>query len=424
MNAYFLSAFFIGALHCVTPATVKWLPNTSFNLPTSFKNGKLPCPKQTVVFPESTINAIEIDSDISISELVLPMEGELLFGNAEVSFGPSIDSNCTDDGNVFYLEKSISSWAQPDVWSSPKFNEATPDAERIPCFEDIVEFPEKAQFSLLLPDQTQRVREIRIAGVTLGHEEQVLDFVSMSYSGPQQFVLNKFGDLGLEVRLENCKSVSGCPCQNEILKVDCSSKFCPKPTCVNPIQPVGHCCKICGGSILFGIDKSFDLLSFEEFVDSIVSSYGKEGLVYHIGRLPDDRVQVVVVDKGEYSGTSAVVINDISHKMEKHSFHETLLSGSPLDEAGVGGRTFVTVLLLVVAFMGTVYLYYYKVPDVRLLRSGVLRYNQRSESVVSLTRRDSGVGVNTGLSRASFRNPLYDSKRQRVIVEESTLEDE
>ncbi|XP_045446434.1 protein amnionless [Melitaea cinxia] len=405
-------------------AKVTWLPNTSFNLPNNFKNGKLPCSKETVIFPETLTSSIRIEADTSVGGFVLPLDGELILTEGSIGFGPARDDNCTRYGNTYYTEKSISLWAHPDVWSSSKFNKATPDAERVPCFDDIVEFPQNTDFTVVLPDNTQKVRGITLNGESFD-TKTFRDYVLSQADQSQQFILNENGDTGVVVERSYCTSPAGCPCQNNALEIDCSTKFCPIPTCVNPVEPVGHCCKICGGVIAFDIDRSFDMTAFKEKVARVIDSYGGS-LIYHVGRLPN-KVQLVVVEKEEYTGTSAEVVNNIAYNLESHIVHQMQISGSPLYKSGLGGKIFISMFFAVALVMVAIYVYYYKLPEVRFpimsrsQPSFFSRFDRRTESVVSLTRRDSVAPM--GLSTdTAFRNPLYDSKR-KYLVEESVSEE-
>ncbi|XP_045524934.1 protein amnionless [Pieris brassicae] len=398
-------------------ANVKWIPNTNFNLPLNFKDGKIPCSKQSVIFPDVLNGFININSEIAVDSLVLPLDGEFVLSDGSIELGAT-DDNCTNSGNVYFLEKSVSSWAQPDVWSSPMFNKATPDAERIPCFDDVVEFPENSVFTVSLPEINQVVRSIRIGGETFD-STSFADFVS----GSEKFIMNQEQETGVIVKYKQCQSRSGCPCQENYLTIDCAAKFCHVPTCVDPIEPLGHCCKICGGVINFKVDQSFDIMTFRELVDNVVESYGKDDLDYHIGKI-GEKIQLVVTNKGEYSETSALVVNDIDRRMEKHwvqGIKEAVISGTPLTKYGMSGKIFISMFFTVVMIFGAIYLYYYKFPEVRIpvLGGPLLSRYGRTDSVVSLTRRDSVMTTRSGISTA-FRNPMYNSKRERVVVAETS----
>ncbi|XP_075971180.1 amnion associated transmembrane protein [Anticarsia gemmatalis] len=412
---------------CTSAATVTWLPNSSFKLPENYKDGKLPCSKQTLVFPELVVGSISI-ADTELTEMILPEEGELILDDILTLGADPAEKNCTD-GNAYYIDKTSSSWNQAGVWYSPSFSEATPDSDRVPCFNDIVKFPSDARITVTLPKETQYVKSLYIGDESFT-TEQFRQRILQQSEQRQQFVLNEFSTTGLEIGKHMTCTDFGCPCQVVPMKIDCSSKFCPKPTCVDPIKPLGFCCEICGGSILFDADKGFDMLSFSEFV----AKYTKDSAQFHIGfaaEIPIRRIQLVVVDKSEYDGSSAEIINSINYNMLDHWYKGPKLasiSGSPISRAGLGVKIFVSMFFAVALSLIALYVYYYKVPEVRIpgmsrVVGGSMfsRFQNRSDSIVSLTRRDSV--VSTARGPTAFRNPLYDSKRGRVQVEETVVED-
>lgn len=414
---------------------VKWLPDKSFSLSSNFRDHKRPCSKQTVVFPETMYETTTIDSDISVSGMVLPKEGSLSI-DATITFGADPDDNCTEGGNTYFIPSSVASWAQVDVWSSPRFNKATPDFERVPCFDDIAEFSPHASFTMNLPDLTQRIKGIKYNSIIFdANTFQRLITLNPTYFKTHylnhEFVLNKFGETGVIIEKKQCKSRAGCPCQEQLQEMDCSLRYCPEPKCVNPIQPIGHCCKICGGYLTVNIDGSFEMSVFKEKVVEIVESYGTNDLIYHIGRLPGNIVQLVIVDKDEYVGNSALAVHAVAVAIGNSYLEaKAVYSGSPLSLSGMEGKISFSMLFLVVLIMGGIYAYYYKMPEIRFplmmhggSRAVISRFNRRTDSVVSLTsRRDSEHPIDTSTGTA-FRNPLYDSKRGRVQVDETLVEE-
>lgn len=406
-------------------ARVTWKPSVTFNLPMNFNDRKLPCSKKTVIFPDEILGDIIIESGTSAAGFVLPENGELFLAEGEIGLGPVEETGC-DAGNVYFSENTMFKWGQPDAWESSRINEATPDAERVPCFDDVVVFPGNSTFTIILPDVTQRVQAIEVGSDTIYNDFK--DYVLRQPNDAQQFILNQYHETGVKLAFTYKQDwQSGYPCQWETLEIDCSTKYCEKPTCFDPIQPIGHCCKICGGAIVFDIDKSFDLVQFQELVEKIVNTFGKTKLVYHVGRLLNDKVQVVVIDKAGYDQTSAKVVSAISYNVERNLKPEMQVSGAPLSKSGFGGKIFISMFFAVVFVMGSIYVYYYKVPQIsypivmgRSQASMFSRFNRRTESVVSLTRRDSGAPI---AGSTAFRNPLYDSKRGRVSVAESVIEE-
>lgn len=416
-----------------SPSVIKWLPNSSFNLPANFKDGKLPCSKNTVIFPKSLSGSVGLESVMDMGALILPNDGEIVLENAVIELGKDLsESNCSD-GNSYYLDKSTSAWTQAGVWSSSKFNDATPDTEKIPCYDDVVEFPANTKYTVRLPNERQVIHGIKIGNDTYS-TQSFRDYIDAQSDQMGQFVLNDYIETGVTVKGDTtCQESFGCPCQTKSPKIDCTVKYCPQPTCVAPIKPEGYCCSFCGGYITFNIDEGFDMISFKELVGKITDMYGNE-LVFHIGFTsitPDRKIQLVIVEKGDYNGNSAEAINIIDNNVANHWYRGEKLaqiSGSPLSKKGLSAKISVSMFFVVVFVLGAIYLYYYKLPTVTFAVGGehawpgamFSRFKNRSDSVVSLTRRDSTAAT----SRTAFRNPLYDSKRQRVLVEETSVEEE
>lgn len=417
---------------------VKWLPDKSFSLANNFRDHRRPCSKQTVIFPQTMYESATIDSDISVSGMVLPKDGSLAI-DATITFGADPNDNCTEEGNTYFMPSSIASWAQVDVWSSPRFNKATPDYERVPCFDDVVEFSTHAEFTLKLPDLTQRIQAIRYGSMLINaaNFQQYLKLFDdntpmlRNINNNKEFILNKFGESGLIFETKQCKSRAGCPCQEQLQEMDCSLRYCPVPKCMNPIQPIGHCCKICGGYLTINTDGTFEMMPFKEKVEEIVESYGKNDLVYHLGKLPGNKVQLVVVDKDEYTGNSALAVHAVEVAIgNSYLKANAVYSGSPLSLSGMGAKISFSMFFLVILIMGAIFAYYYKMPEMRFpliihggSRAVISRFNRRTDSVVSLTsRRDSDTAIGTS-SGTAFRNPLYDSKRGRVQVDATLIEE-
>ncbi|KAJ8731727.1 hypothetical protein PYW08_014457 [Mythimna loreyi] len=414
----------------ISAATVKWLPNSSFQLPDNFEDKKLPCSKQIVVFPQSLTGSIIIAPETEVSGFILPENGELILEGL-INFGDNhAETNCTEE-NAYYLDKSVKAWNQTGVWSSPKFNKATPDSDRVPCFNDVVEFPENTKFTVILPKMTQYVKEIKVGSISYHSSVGFLIYgvILRPVDDQQQFVLNSYMTTNIKINKPVHCSQFGCACQPIPMSIDCASKFCPKAPCVHPVKPLGFCCKICGGYILFDPDETFDMKAFEDLVKDTVNGYDKNRIEYYVGFSPEiefRRIQLVVVDKEEYEGLSAEITNSISYNLQNHwvKGHKIAqISGSPISKASLGGKMFVSMIFAVILTFGTLYVYYYQIVDLRFsILSGRMpdnifsRLERRSESVVSLTRRDS---MTSSRSSTGFRNPLYNSKRGRVQVVES-----
>lgn len=413
---------------------VIWLPNKSIKLPQNFKDGQLPCSGQNIIFPDSVEEGVLI-SGLSISGLILPIDGEIVLEEEGILFGADPKDNCTKTGYTTYIDDALGSWAQPDAWSTPRFNKATPDAERVPCYDDNVIFPNGSQFTIQLPDRPQKVRLLLINGHATSGTEIEDNINSLTSDQSQQFILSLPGMLktGLDDRPFGCPStLHDCPCQEYELDINCELKYCPPPKCSYPIKPIGHCCELCGASMVINVTKDFNTKSFKKSVKDLIDSYGDDKFEYHVGLLPQpyigavqpERVQVVVMDKGEYTGVCKEVITEINYMMSKDYVkgHVLLLSGNPSSQSGTGGKIVGFVFFIVVLGMGGLFAYYYRssmlnLTDIRggMTRGMISRLRQRTESVISLARRDSTVSTATTTGTA-FRNPMYSSMRERVQV--------
>ncbi|XP_063532023.1 protein amnionless [Cydia strobilella] len=433
MTVLILSAVFA----LTSSAKVTWQPNTNFNIASNFADGKLPCSKETVIFSETIQGSVRIQGDTAAQEFILPETGDILL-DGTLFIGANDKDQCLE-GNKYFIDKTVSSWADPDVWSSPLYNEATPDAERVPCIGDTVDFPVNTTFAIKLPELTQTVKKVIVSG--LNYNLYSLLHHIMHQDDSQQFYVNSIRGIGIRIKEDGCRSpIKGCPCQEYPLKIECDLKFCPVPQCLYPIKPIGFCCKICGGAISFEREQNFNLMELKDMVERVVASYSDDNIVYHIGIVEGNKVQLVVTEKYEYKGQSAMAAHDVNGQILKgwsSGVQAVSLSGGPLSDANYGLKIAFSMLFVVILVFGVLYAYYYKIPVPRIhlptipsfgrgSTAGLLsRFDRRTESIVSLTRRDSTVTVasSAGVGTA-FRNPLYSSKRGRVDVVESEVDND
>ncbi|XP_053603146.1 protein amnionless [Plodia interpunctella] len=444
------SVLFLFFIHLSTPSNVTWMKNAVFNSPENFESGKIPCSKETVLFSDYLQAPIKISGNVSINEIILPNDGEFFLDDVLIQLGEDPEEKCEGNRIVKFKDISYNSWEDPDVWYSEKFNEATPDAERVPCHEDTVVIPEIRydQTSIDLPRVTQYIKKMIFNNYEISYKTRFL-VINNRYNG-----IFVGGDDARTLSFVDtkCLSKAGCPCQINMPQINCYKKICQEPKCLNPIQPPGHCCKICGGGIIFETTPSFNMATFTENIEDIINSYGSDVLAYHVAKLPETletldenmegnevktifndnsgKVQVIIVEKGDYTGISTEAINKLYHSMSKLDTKSLSLSGYPIDKVGLGWKVFISMFFVAVAVMGSIYVYYYRVPDywVRNLSLNLMpgrpvlsRFQRRTDSVLSLARRDSAV---SRTSAGGFRNPLYDSKRGRVVVTESVEEEE
>jgi protein amnionless len=111
-----------------------------------------------------------------------------------------------------------------------------------------------------------------------------------------------------------------CLCQeSSVIDVLCENERnnCDLPRCLEPIQPIGHCCKICGGlaqiEYLSGFNVSLGKL--KEKIDKQIrmSEYNRADVEYHVSVVRDSIlkkrwIQLVIVDKHEYQEISTKLL--------------------------------------------------------------------------------------------------------------------
>ncbi|GBP73553.1 Protein amnionless [Eumeta japonica] len=418
---------------------VKWIPNTNFNLPSNFRSNRLPCSNETVVFPNVLSSAVVIEGDESLSGMILPNDGTIFLPrDGEITFEQDGTADGCKGGDTYYQDVMEWWWAQPDVWSSPEFNDATPDAERVPCYDDIVEFPKDARFTIWLPDNTQYIRGLRINNESFSQSGlELLRFDTYRANPRQTFLMNRNQETGIKISEKQCYTKAGCPCQDNPLQIICAKKYCKPIQCVNPIKPVGHCCNICGGSVAFDTADTFDMAEFRSLVEKYINENGgREKLAYHVGKLSDVRVQLVVVEKTQYESIGAAVVSMVNAHLQRRwvaGVVQMSLSGVPLSMTGFGGRVVLGAFVLVIVVVFLLYIGSYKkiplprYPIMRVWRSGaanigvITRFQGRTESVVSLTRRESPPPYgDSAHGTTAFRNPLYESK---IVIGDNNVQE-
>ncbi|CAH1258888.1 AMN [Branchiostoma lanceolatum] len=316
-----------------------WVKNTNWMNSANWDRGSLPCSKQVVTFQEKpNPYAVFVQNDVSVGELVLPMNGEIVFADdLKINFGSFINEpNCIAGENRF-VGGDPGDWLDPHNWrveddgnvvepmspddaSSP--TSAADDtsgfpvlhAEVVPCTYDTVIFPENATYLVSL-DHSKQIKHMEFTGKVYKRTPDFRKFLE-SENGKMQFKLGPSGDIA--VLGQDCKDLSGCYCGNEehMDKIcDLYGDNCPHVTCGDPITPRGSCCPMCGSVLLLKYDDTFDIMAFqdrlvEDFMPKEREYKGRvKGRVSKLGP-PDGQVQLVLVDDapGASSGMAAVEV--------------------------------------------------------------------------------------------------------------------
>lgn len=101
-------------------AIKKWIPNINYDNPGHWEKSKLPCPQDTVIFPEKFNAALTLPNSIKIDEIVLPNDGYILMGpNSVISFDKdNLESRCRGHlkEEMKFNEPSVGLWFLSKNW--------------------------------------------------------------------------------------------------------------------------------------------------------------------------------------------------------------------------------------------------------------------------------------------------------------------
>uniref|UniRef100_A0A8C0HMN2 Protein amnionless n=1 Tax=Buteo japonicus TaxID=224669 RepID=A0A8C0HMN2_9AVES len=219
----------------------QWIPNTNFETASNWEKGRVPCASDVVRFEKNKVS-------------YLPLNGEFVLasGAGFAAFDGSWDPGC--DSGILCPDQSP---RQPLINHAnslePSGRIFSVDEERVPCRYDDVIFQPETSFRVNV-DSSQRVihlRSISLMGqVTRGRGE--------TSSTPPRHGPKFHGNGTLRVTGTGCPDKSGCACGNApvSLPIDghricaallgVSGRQCPAPACQSPLQPLGHCCGVCG----------------------------------------------------------------------------------------------------------------------------------------------------------------------------------
>ncbi|XP_035674655.1 protein amnionless-like isoform X2 [Branchiostoma floridae] len=316
-----------------------WLKNTNWMNSANWDRGSPPCSKQVVSFQEKpNPYAVFVQNDVSVGELVLPLNGEIVFADdLKVNFGSFTDDPACMAGDNRFVGGEPGDWLNPHNWrveddgnlvepmspeddSSPTSPGDDTDgfpvlhAEVVPCTHDTVVFPENATYLVRL-DHSKQVKHVDFTGKVYKRKPEFHQFLR-SENGEMQFKLGPSGDIA--VMGQDCKELSGCYCGNEEhmdLICDLYGDNCPPLTCSSPITPRGSCCPMCGSVLLLNYDDTFDIMAFQDrlVVDFVPKVREYTGRVKgRVSKLADGHVQLVLVDdvSGARNGMAAVEVGE------------------------------------------------------------------------------------------------------------------
>ncbi|XP_032338619.1 protein amnionless isoform X3 [Camelus ferus] len=241
-------------LCALTRASYKlWVPNTDFDDAANWSQNRTPCAGAAVQFPADKMVSVLVREGHSISDMLLPLDGELVLasGAGFSAKDPSSNLDCSTGASALFLDPDRFSWHDPHLWRTGDAARGlfSVDAERVPCRHDDVVFPSNASFRVGLGPGvgTVRVYSVRALGQTFTRDEDLAAFLA-SRAGRLRF--HGFG--ALSVGPDACDDPSGCVCGNaEVLPWICAALLqplggrCPQAACQDALRPEGQCCDLC-----------------------------------------------------------------------------------------------------------------------------------------------------------------------------------
>ncbi|XP_053802783.1 protein amnionless isoform X2 [Vidua chalybeata] len=344
--------FLLGILQLLaaTAAVYKqWIPNTNFETASNWDKGRIPCARDVVHFEKDKVVSVFVRSPHALTDMYLPLNGEFLLaaGAAFTAFDGSWDPGCDSGGTARFTDTEHRSWFDPTLWqdvlpsgelrpSGPIFSV---DEERVPCRYDDVIFQPETSFRVNT-DSSQPVihlRSISVMGQELNTPSSWAGYLG-GPSAPLQF----HGNGTLQVTGTGCPDKSGCACGNALdgpricaALLRASGRQCPEPACQSPLQPLGHCCGVCGATINLDFTPDFDLQKYQDrLVQELLSQPKYAGVQMAISKVHKAQtflgtmsrsaaplIQIVLIDDraGVQAGTAAEQLAaDIMQNIAQH----------------------------------------------------------------------------------------------------------
>ncbi|XP_071601608.1 protein amnionless isoform X2 [Heliangelus exortis] len=434
----------------------QWIPNTNFETISNWDKGRVPCARDMVHFEKNKEISVFVRSPHMLTDMYLPLNGEFVLasGAGFAAFDGSWDPGCDSGATLRFTDAENHTWFNPMLWQvvppgrELEANEHlfSVDEERVPCHYDDVIFQPQTSFRINI-DSSQQVihlRSISLMGQELSSPEAWAEYLQAP-SAQLQF----HGNGTLQVTGTGCPDKSGCPCGNSLdghricaALLRASGRQCPAPACRNPLQPLGHCCRVCGAIINLDFTPDFELQKYQDRVVQSFLSQPKYASVQmaiskvhksqtFLGVIPRSStplIQIVLIDDGAgaQSGTAAEqlaadIMEDVAQNGEAHG-----ITGGKMEVATgstgssqVGSHTLSVIavetvlgLLLGLLFLGGILLLY---------RKGKLRLPTLHLSWPWDRLEDSMSPAPS--SKKGFNNPMFDVEPPSIDPGEETQQE-
>ncbi|KAM9289753.1 protein amnionless [Cariama cristata] len=344
--------FLLGVLQLLAAATAvykQWIPNTNFETASNWDKGRVPCASDVVHFEKNKVVSVFVSSPHALTDMYLPLNGELVLasGAGFAAFNGSWDPGCDSGTTVRFADSEHHAWFDPTLWQAlspggelkPSGRVFSVDEERVPCRYDDVIFQPETSFRVNIESSQQviHLRSISLMGQELSSPEAWAEYLR-GPSAPLQF----HGNGTLQVTGTGCPDKSGCACGNALdghricaALLEASGSQCPVPACQSPLQPLGHCCGVCGATVNLDFTPDFDLQKYRDRLVQALLSQPKYASVRmaiskvhkaqtFLGVIPRSStpvIQIVLIDDGagvQTGSTAEQLAADIMEDIAQH----------------------------------------------------------------------------------------------------------
>ncbi|NXL60782.1 AMNLS protein, partial [Chordeiles acutipennis] len=304
----------------------QWISNTNFETASNWDKGRVPCAGDVVHFEKNKVVSVFVRSPHVLTDMYLPLNGEFVLasGAGFVAFDGTRDPGCDSGATVRFADAEHHAWFDPTLWQvvspggdlEPSGRIFSVDEERVPCHYDDVIFQPETSFRVNIDSSQQAIhlRSVSLMGQELSSPE-AWDRYLRGPSAPLQF----HGNGTLQVTGTGCPDKSGCACGNApdghricAALLRASGRQCPVPACRSPLQPLGHCCGVCGATINLDFTPDFDLQKYRDrLVQTLLSQPKYAGVQMamskvhkaqtFLGVIPRSStplIQIVLIDNG------------------------------------------------------------------------------------------------------------------------------
>ncbi|XP_009635168.1 protein amnionless [Egretta garzetta] len=303
----------------------QWIPNTNFETASNWDKGRIPCASDVVHFEKDKVVSVFVRSPHVLTDMYLPLNGELVLasGAGFAAFDGSWDPGCNSGATLRFADAEHRAWFDPTLWQAvspggellPGGRTFSVDEERVPCRYDDVIFQPETSFRVNV-DSSRRVihlRSISLMGQELSSPEAWAGYLR-GPSAPLQF----HGNGTLQVTGTGCPDKSGCACGNApdghricTALLGASGRQCPAPACQSPLQPLGHCCRVCGATISLDFTPDFDLQKYRDrLVQAVLSQPKYAGVRMAISKVHKAQTFLGVIPRSSTPLIQIVLIDD------------------------------------------------------------------------------------------------------------------